>query len=288
MIRLLSATTIAALAIGAITRPILAQPGERLAFEVTSVKPNKSEDIRPGMEILPGGKFTVRNAPLRIVIVTAYNVPFQSVRMTGGPEWINSERYDIEATPPSGAFPAGLSDQERKNRMRQMLQSLLADRFKLVIKAETKELPRYALSVSKGGLKLPKSKMEEKDCPEMPAAGTPGCHNFMGGMGRGLHAKGASMDDLAQFIENWTDHPVVDTTGVQGLFEFETSGWTPMRGPMPRPPDPQAPPSPDGDMSDPTRPTLFMVLDKLGLSLKLEKGPVEVYVIENIERPAEN
>ena len=171
-----------------------------------------------------------------------------------------------------------------------MLQALLADRFKLAIRRETKELQVYALVVGRNGSKLQKANIEEEDCPAVFTSGV-SCHSFMGGMGRGLHGKAVNMTDLAKFIENWTDHPVVDSTGISGLFSIETEGWTPMRGPPPRPaeaPPPGTPPSGDGDMGDPTRPTLFMVLEKLGLALKHDKGLVDVYVIDHVERPTEN
>jgi uncharacterized protein (TIGR03435 family) len=109
-------------------------------------------------------------------------------------------------------------------------------------------------------------------------------------MGRGLHAKAVDMDDLAGYIENWTDHPVVNRTGLSGLFAVETEGWTPMRAPIapPQPVNPVAPPSGDGDLTDTARPTLFMVLKKLGLDLRQAKGPVDHYTVEKIERPAAN
>jgi uncharacterized protein (TIGR03435 family) len=96
---------------------------------------------------------------------------------------------------------------------------------------------------------------------------------------------------LAEWIENWTDHPVADRTGLNGLFAIDTEGWT--RTPMaPSPtgtvvPDSTARPV-DGNISDPTRPTLFMVLRRLGLDLKLQKGPTEIYVVEHVERPTGN
>jgi uncharacterized protein (TIGR03435 family) len=112
----------------------------------------------------------------------------------------------------------------------------------------------------------------------------------MGGMGRGIHAKAVNMQDLAGFIENWTDHPVLDRTGLEGMYAMDTDGWTPMRTAIaPRePPDPNARPSGDGDTNDPTRPTLFTVLRELGLDLKPQKGLVDIYLVEHIERPAAN
>jgi uncharacterized protein (TIGR03435 family) len=98
------------------------------------------------------------------------------------------------------------------------------------------------------------------------------------------------MKDLAGYIENWTDHPLVDRTGLDGLFAIDTEGWT--RTPIassPSPagavvPDPAARPG-DGNISDASRPTLFMVLRRLGLDLKVQKGPTEIYVVDQVERP---
>jgi uncharacterized protein (TIGR03435 family) len=295
-------TPIIVTVIGASTICAQSQPATPQAFAVASVKPNKTADMRSmRMNFLPGGRFTATNLPLRLIIVTAYNLPFQSMRLSGGPDWINSERFDIDAKADEGAVPAGLSDKERNNRIRMMLQALLADRFKLTIRRESKDLTMYALVVAKNGPKLQKASIEEKDCPEAPTNGV-SCHSFMGGQGRGLHGKAVNMTDLVLFIENWTDHPVVDKSGIEGLYEIDTVGWIPMRGnPPPAAPAPAAPtgapptapamvaaPTGEGDMSDPTRPTLFAVLEKLGLGLKQQKGPVDMFVIESVERPVEN
>src|SRR5579864_9470850 len=140
------------------------------AFEVASVKQNKSDERRMGYEVLPGGRFTARGLPLFILIATAYNIPFQSPLLSGGPDWIRSTRYDVDAKAAEGAVPLGIPYRVREERTRLMLQALLVDRFKLVIRRETKELPVYALVVGKNGPKLKKAAIEEKYCPEVPAA----------------------------------------------------------------------------------------------------------------------
>jgi uncharacterized protein (TIGR03435 family) len=227
------------------------------------------------------------------LLAYAYNLPVNpSERLSGVPDWVIRERFDIEAKASEGAFPAGMPNSEARAKMQAMLQALLADRFKLVMRRETKDIPMYALTVANGGPKLQGSSTKEEDCPLGPTDGV-SCHQFMGGQGRGLHAKAVNMQDLAGYIENWTDHPVVDRTGLTGLFAMDTEGWTPMRLPPPPPPgaaapNPGAPPSGDGDMSDPARPTLVMVLRRLGLDLKQQKGPVVVYAIEQVERPTVN
>ncbi len=258
-------------------------------FDVVSIKPNPSSDFRNmRMSVLPG-RLSVTALPVRVLLVYAYDVPSNpSERLAGVPDWVNREMFDIEAKAPSGVFPAGLPPSEVKAQMQAMVKALLADRFHLAMRAETREMPAYALLAASGGPKLEKAAIEEKDCPMGDFAAAT-CHQFNGGMGRGMHAKAVNMKDLARFVENWTDLPVVDRTGLDGLYAIETEGWAPMRLPPP-PPNaiPPARPSGDGDMSDPGRPTLFVVLRKLGLELKREKAPVTVYTVEHIERPAAN
>jgi uncharacterized protein (TIGR03435 family) len=105
-------------------------------------------------------------------------------------------------------------------------------------------------------------------------------------MGRGLHAKAVTIADAAHFAENWSDRPILDRTGLTGLYEVDTDGWAPMEV---RPPDSGTPPSAEAPaMAVPTRPTLFLIMDRLGLKLEPAKGPVDVYVIERVERPQGN
>jgi uncharacterized protein (TIGR03435 family) len=168
-----------------------------------------------------------------------------------------------------------------------MVRGLLADRFKLVMRVEHKTMAVYALSVASGGPKLQKSTITDKDCtfdsdPE-------GCHNFIGSLGHPLHAKAIDMDDLARYIENWTDLPVVNRTAVSGLFAVNTEGWTAMRLP---PPPPNATPAvrPSGvrETSAPALSTIFTVLGKLGLELKRQEATLPVFTVKHIERAAAN
>lgn len=260
------------------------------AFEVVSIKPDRSGDPRRfRMQMLPGGRLIATAMPPLLLLGYAYDLPANpSPRLSGMPDWALRDRYDIEAKAPAGAVPAGLPAIEMRARMQAMVRALLADRFKLALRTEQKPMTVYRLVVASGGPKLPKSAIGEKDC-QMDTATPESCHHFMGGIGRGLHGKAVNMDDLAHYIENWTDFPVVNRTALNGLFVVETEGWTAMRLPPP-PPDnlPAVRPSGDGDISDPSRPTIFSVLRKLGLELKQDKAPVPVYTVEHMERPAAN
>jgi bla regulator protein BlaR1 len=258
------------------------------AFEVASVKPNKTADNRNmGVQFLPGGGLSAKGVPLYLLIVFAYDLPIQTSRISGGPEWLRSDRFDIEAKADKDAIPPGATVRAREAKTRLMLQALLADRFKLVIRTEKKELSVYAAVVGKNGPKLQKAKVEEKDCPDTgtTVAGTT-CHTFFGGMGRGLHGDAVDMPDLVGFVANWTDRPVIDKTGIQGLYNIQTDGWVPMT---------PSQPSPDGTVSDeaqaiadPARPTLQVIFDRLGLKLEAQKAPIDMYVIEHAERPSDN
>jgi uncharacterized protein (TIGR03435 family) len=151
-----------------------------------------------------------------------------------------------------------------------MLQSMLIERLKLRIRRDTTELAVYALVVGKRGLRLEKSKIAEQDCTESAPFGGTNCHQFQGGAGRGIHGLAIDMSDLAAYVSNWSDRPIVDQTGLAGLYAIQTEGWA----------------SSSGD--DPSRQTLDQVLDRLGLKLVNKKAPLEILVIEHLEKPSDN
>jgi uncharacterized protein (TIGR03435 family) len=257
------------------------------AFEVASIKPSKP-DARSGTppQFLSGGRFVATNVPLLFVIATAWNVPFQGPRLTRGSDSLSTlDRYDIEAKAPAGAFPAGMSDQARLEEVRLMLQTLLIDRFKLVMRKETKELPIYAVVVAKGGPKLEKAKIAETQCLDEGVKDFGAlCHSFNGGQGRGLHGAAVNISDLALAVENWAQRPVVDKTGIKGLFHIETKPWQPITlGPVP----PDGAKAEDGSEAA-DLPTLFTVFEALGLELEPQKDRVDIFRIEQLEKPSEN
>jgi uncharacterized protein (TIGR03435 family) len=211
------------------TTGIRAQSTERPAFEVASVKENSSGKGPTKVQFSPGGRFVADGLPLTVVIAIAYGLPLQSDRLIGGPPWIRSVTYDIEAAAEKNALVSGTTFNSRNEKIRLMLQTLLADRFKLRIHREIKEGPVYEITTKSGGPKLAKSALTEADCvnsPMSPAPGDPAaCHTFSGGAVQGVRARAASMSDLVSWMSNWTDHPVIDKTGLQGLFDIETEGW---------------------------------------------------------------
>src|SRR5712671_6894266 len=192
------------------------------AFESISIQPARSGDPRDmRIRVLPNGDLIASAVPVLLLVRYAYDVPVNpSPRLSGLPAW--RETYDIEAKAPAHG----------EGRMQGMIRRLLADRFKLVMRVEQKTMPVYALSVATEGPHLQKSTIADKDCI-LDTGIQESCHSFLMGRGHPLNAKAINMDDLVQYIENWTDLPVVNRTAVSGLFAVETEGWIPMRLPPP-------------------------------------------------------
>jgi uncharacterized protein (TIGR03435 family) len=242
----------------------------RVSFEVASIKPTADAgNHRPvRFAVSPAGQLTVANMPLRWLIANAWGVPFQSKRLTGGPGWVNAEPYDIQAVAPA-MFAPGISAKEREARTRVMLRALLAQRFGLVVREEAKELPVYALVPTKGGHKLRPAVIQENDCPVNPPDDGLYCHHLDGGMRDGLRGQAVDMSDVAQQAEDWLDRPVLDQTGIAGLYNVRTEGW--------------------GAPEDTEKPSVFRVFeDTLGLKLEPKKATVKIYVIEKVDRPSPN
>jgi uncharacterized protein (TIGR03435 family) len=264
------------------------QSSTPLAFEVASIKQNRSLDRRRSskrLQFTPGGRFVAVNLPLDAIIGIAYSLSPDAGGLSGGPDWIHSARYNIEAVAEKDATPAGSSAKVRDEKMRLMLQTLLADRFKLAVRREVKERPVYALVVAKDGPKLQKANTDENSCV-LDSTGSMPCHLIYGGEGHGLHGSAVDMADLARSVSDWTDRPVVDKTGLHGLFNIQTEGWAPLHPRALLPGNGSVAASPAS--ADSSRPTLFMILQRLGLKLESQRAPVESYVIEHVERPTEN
>jgi uncharacterized protein (TIGR03435 family) len=246
--------------------PVLA-PVDKVKFEVAAVKMTPPQAYGPyGMRTSPGG-IDWTSVPLKIIVGRAYGLkPFQ----IAGTEPILSVRYDIAARLPSGATEA---------QVPRMLQSLLEERFGFTFHREERTLAVYELLAPKG-----RSKLQE-------SVEAPGGTHFQSGA-EGRHVTGrVSMKELAKILSNWLDRPMVDLTGIDGVYDVDLkwSGWEYERAAMAGAAGFAAF---DGVATSYSvdHPTIFSeVRDKLGLRVQSGKGPVEVLIIDHIEKaPTEN
>ena len=256
---------------------LLAQaPGDRPRFEVASIK------LHPGVGNLvhiqpePGGRLAVENFSLRLLMTTAYDL--QTFQVVGGPDWINSNRFDIQAKAEGDASGETMAGP--------MLQTLLEDRFALKFHRETRQLPVYELTVARGGAKLPRSKAGAYipvsfDSPPFPApeAGKPlpkycGFRGFgVEGVDRKLEMDGVTAADLARVLaRSELRRNVTDKTGLTGTFDVRMMWVLDIVG-----------------SAESTGPSIFTAIqEQLGLRLDAAKGPVEVLVIDHVEKPSAN
>jgi bla regulator protein blaR1 len=267
-----------------------AQKAEKLSFEAASVRLNNSGQQGFGAQFLPGGRYSAKNMPLGFLILNAFDTTPGRMGDLQKLEKILNTQYDIEAVAPSGAIPPNASVKVRNEKLRLMIQSLLSDRFKLAIHTEILERPVYALVVGKGGPKLQKAAIEEKDCPSTDPPDLHSCHVQTGGMGRGIHGEAIDMSDLVRAIQGFSDRPILEKSGLAGLYNIQTDGWVDIRNVQRpnRPAETDAQRAEDLALADPSRPTLFAVLEGLGLKLETQTAPVEILFIDHIEVPSEN
>jgi uncharacterized protein (TIGR03435 family) len=156
--------------------------------------------------------------------------------------------------------------------MRLMLQALLEDRFKLRIRREAREQPVYALVAGRGGPKLEKSKFQAQDCGDTSSKwlSNPACHFLDGGQDRGLHGASVTIAQVVEYVQDFTDRPVFDKTGLTGFFDIQTEGWAPMRSSLDG-----APQTGDATVNHSERPTLFDVFEKLGLRMESQRAVID-------------
>jgi uncharacterized protein (TIGR03435 family) len=257
-------------------------PAGNPAFEVASVRPNKSGDGRVMLGVQPGGRFTATNVPLKMLLRQAYNV--QDFQVVGGPEWLASDRFDVVAK----ASEEGINFET----MRPLLRSLLADRFKLKVHNETRQMPIYALVKARSdGTLGPSMKPSSADCaalmgrrgggppPAPPAPGQPGDCSFIIGIGK-MSVGGMPISNLATALSPMVGRIVLDKTGLTGNYNYELT-YSPeqLSG---------LPPVLNGTAVtvDPNMPSIFTALqEQLGLKLDPDKGPVDVLVVDSAEQP---
>ncbi len=258
-------------------------------FDVAAIKPNKSANNMVRLMFSPNG-FDGTNVTLQMLVRVAYDV--EDNQISGGPAWLNSDHYDINAKMDSATADAlhKLSEDQGKLERQRMLQALLADRFKLTVQHETKELSMYALVVAKSGPKLQEAKPDDtypNGVKGPDGVGRPG----MMRMGRGeVTGQGLPMTALAKLLTTQLGRTVVDKTGLTGKYDFKLQ-WTPdesegamFKGPGTGPQGTASPPA-----SDTSGPSIFTAIqEQLGLKLESQKGPVEVLVIDRVEKPSEN
>jgi len=278
---------VAGVVVSALATPTAQAPAgdaDHPAFDSASVKPNKSGDGRVALRGQPGGVFTAINMTTVGLIQFAYRVqPFQIV---GGPDWIKTDRFDVNAK-------AGANVPPGQGQL--MMQALLADRFKLAVHKDSREAPVYALVMARNGGK-PGPQLKVSECapptpgPQAPQAAPqngPGpCGTARIGFGAFL-GQGVPMAQILTFLSNLTNRTVIDRTGLTGTFDVDLKwapdsalGTGPFGGLPPAPPGAAPPPQP----SD--APELFTAIqEQLGLKLESQRGPVDVLVIDRVEQP---
>ena len=287
-----------ALPIASVAQPaatVLAPPGPGApAFEVASVKPGNPDPGRLfGFMPLPNGRLRVISVPVSMLIEQSYRL--RSFQLIGAPEWTRSSRVDIEARAPEGTSPAG---------MMAMMRQLLADRFTLQAHVETREIDILALVLARPGQPAALTRTPD-DCDAILAGEAKRLEANPNAMlqgptaadGRRLCAGdvrsrvvdgvsmleyasgGVTMAELAEFIGSRMDSLVADRTGLTGRFNFELVYSRQLAGPLP-----STASGPAAAAVDPGVPIGDAVLG-LGLRLQKERGPIQVLVVDRIERP---
>jgi uncharacterized protein (TIGR03435 family) len=287
--RFLSSACAACLLI--VTGIVLAQPPQTPAFEVASVKTTRSHTDARGVRVQPG-RLTIDGLTAREIVAFAYDIPnpLRLSKIAGGPNWLDSDRFSIVAKADGNASA---------DRVRLMLRALLVDRFHMLARTTTLERPIYALILARSdgslgprlhrttdidcvqywaarGGALPPLPRDPKDVPTCVIRSEPGL----------IVARARTMPDLVTvaFPRVVEDRIVVDRTGLKGSYDVLLE-WTPERKPFasaadlpPGLPVP-APPSTFG-------PSIFAAIqEQLGLKLQSARAPVEVLLIDRIERP---
>ena len=235
--------------------------GRKFVYDVVSVKPGKGGDYIYAAPTING--YSAKNANVRTLLVNAYHLMIDQV--AGLPGWADSDTFDIEAKMDEESASAleKLPNKEKYHQQDLMLQELLADRFKLKVHRETKDLPVYALVVAKGGLKI-------KESPDA----TDGSYSMRMGPTGGwqIDGPGIAIGSLTISLTNEVGRTIVDKTGLTGKYDI-TLKWTPewQQG------------------TADSGPSIFAALEEqLGLKLESTKGPVGTIVVDHVEKPQQN
>ncbi len=280
-------------------------------FEVVSIKPNTNG---PGPSIInmpPTGRANLTNVTVRMMLRTAYR--YQDYQIIGGPGWVNTDQFDIQARPapdyqPETYAPCFGADCPF-SKVQIMMQGLLADRFQLKTHRETRELLVYELTIGKSGFKLKEVAAPPQrgagtpppPPPPPPAPGTPPPNDpsklpiappgAMMNFPFGLSASAVQFGVLVSALSQILGRPVIDKTGIKGYYDFRMAysrEGIPNAGILPPPGNPDGPGAGAPIASDPA-PSIFTALqEQIGLKLDSTKGPVQIMVIDSVQKPAEN
>ena len=240
---------------------LLAQPAGAPHFDVASVKPSEERGmmyVRP----LPGGRLVV-NAPARLMLMNAYGVQFS--QLAGAPDWLNSETWSVDAR--AGGNPT-------RDQMMLMLRSLLEERYHLKAHHESREMPVYALTVAKNGPKLPAPKDGACATPVagQPEPTAPPCGRVrisMSPQGVLMEGGSAAISEITRVLAIALSRPVVDRTALSGTYDIHLQFTE--------------------DAADASSTGIFTaVQEQLGLKLESARAPIDVLVIDHIERPTGN
>jgi uncharacterized protein (TIGR03435 family) len=267
------------------------QSETRPVFEAASVKPNDSR-VGERDASFAGGRLAMRYSTLRELITFAY--PRQDGRlryepeMTGGPSWLDSDHFDVIAKAGVGigteagnvpAAAATAAELSAIRRVQMMTRTLLEDRFKLAVHNELRDLAAYELRLDRNDGRLgPQLKRVDLDCVALrarSAGDSRGCGGFRSTGPGHTSAHAVTMSMLAQFLEAPVSRNVFDRTGLQGNFDAELQ-WTPERRRL----------GAEAPAGDPAGVSIFTAIrEQLGLKLESTRAPVDVLVIDHVERP---
>jgi len=257
-------TAAAVLLLAAAVAILVAQDSPPAAFEVAAIKRSANLDAGGSLGLLPGGRFRAVNFDARTFVAVAFRTkPPRTLapsQIVGAPEWMSTERYDINAK-----ISPELAATMDKNPllMPALLRSLLEDRFKLKTHMEVREMPVFALVPTRRESTLgPRIHPSTIDCGKNPSK----CR-IVGGTGR-FTAPSITLDTLATMLTKPAGRLVLDRTGLTGLFDVDLE-WAEEAG------------------SD--KPSIFAALqEQLGLKLESVRDLVDVVVIDHVERPTED
>jgi uncharacterized protein (TIGR03435 family) len=267
---------------GALAGGLPAQTPPRPAFEVASVKHHRSGDIEQDFATTPDGSFRLTNATARMFIRQAYRL--QDFQILDAPPWTELDRFDVRARAPRGATTAALPG---------MLQSLLQERFRLLAHREMRDMPIYALAMNRrDGALGPNLRRTPPEASAVCAAqrasrdAPPRSDGRLCGIGitgGSVRAGDATLGQLLGLLSPVVGRTSIDKTRLAGTFDYELN-WSAEQLSAP----PAASDAPSERAINPNGASVFTALqEQLGLKLESTKGPVEVLVIDHIERPTE-